>query len=159
MGTRHPNHRLVKIHRCFTILELADVLGVRPNTIRHWRHHGLAPIDDHRPMLFKGSVVVAFLKARREDAKQPCGPGKLYCLSCRSPQWPAGDLVEFTTATASTGTLCAVCPCCDRLMFRRATLARLAIVMPGFDVSVRQDESHLSEGRQPFVKRELAVSS
>jgi hypothetical protein len=36
MGTRHPNPRLAKIHRNYTVEEVANVFGVHRNTVRQW---------------------------------------------------------------------------------------------------------------------------
>ena len=36
MGKRHPNPRLIKIHRSYTVEEIAAVLGVHRNTVRQW---------------------------------------------------------------------------------------------------------------------------
>lgn len=34
MGKRHPNPRLAKIHRSYTVEEVAGVFGVHRNTVR-----------------------------------------------------------------------------------------------------------------------------
>jgi hypothetical protein len=65
MGKRHPNYRLVKIHRSYAVEEIAKLFGIHKNTVRCWVKHGLATIDDKRPMLILGHVLVAFLQARR----------------------------------------------------------------------------------------------
>ena len=36
MKRRHPNHRLVKIHRSYTVEEIATLFGVHKNTVSHW---------------------------------------------------------------------------------------------------------------------------
>ena len=54
MNARHPNQRRVKIHRPYTIEDLAATLNVHKNTIRRWAKDGLDPIDDRRPMMFRG---------------------------------------------------------------------------------------------------------
>ena len=63
MRRRRPNHRLVKIHRTYTVEEIVDLFGVHKNTVRHWVKDGLTTTDDKRPMLILGHVLVAFLKA------------------------------------------------------------------------------------------------
>ena len=65
MAKRHPNHRLVKIHRNYTVEEVASLLGVHRNTVREWVKRGLATIDRKRPMLIHGRDLAAFLQARR----------------------------------------------------------------------------------------------
>jgi uncharacterized protein YjcR len=51
MGKRHPNHRLVKIHRNYTVEDIANLFGIHKNTVRNWVKDGLATIDEKRPML------------------------------------------------------------------------------------------------------------
>ena len=67
MGKRYPNPRLVKIHRSYTVEEVARLLGKHKNTVRNWVKNGLATIDDKRPMLILGPDLVAFLRACRME--------------------------------------------------------------------------------------------
>ena len=54
MGKRHPNHRLVKIHRSYTVEEIASLFGIHKNTVRGWVKAGLPTCDNKRPMLILG---------------------------------------------------------------------------------------------------------
>ena len=90
MRKRHPNHRLVKIHRSYTVEEIAKLFGIHKNTVRGWVKSGLATSDDKRPMLILGHDLAAFLQARRVKNKRPCKPGEIYCVRCRAPKFPAG---------------------------------------------------------------------
>jgi hypothetical protein len=62
MGKRHPNWRLVKKSRNYTVEEIADLFGLHKNTVRAMRRDGLRPIDDRRPMLFLGGDVANLLR-------------------------------------------------------------------------------------------------
>ena len=95
MGKRHPNHRLVKIHRNYTVEEIASLFGIHKNTVRGWVKAGLPTCDDKRPMLILGRDLAAFLQARRTKNKQTCQPGEIYCVRCRAPKMPAGDMAEY----------------------------------------------------------------
>ena len=55
MSKRHPNPRLAKIHRNYTVEEVAGLYGVHRNTVREWVRRGLPTIDDRRPMLIVGT--------------------------------------------------------------------------------------------------------
>ncbi len=59
MRKRHPNHRLVKIHRSYTVEEIAHLFGIHKNTVRRWVKAGLAISDDKRPMLILGHDLAA----------------------------------------------------------------------------------------------------
>lgn len=83
---RHPNHRLAKIHRNYTVEEVTDLFGVHRNTVREWVKRGLPIIDTKRPMLILGQELGIFLKAHRTKNKQSCAPGEFYCLRFRAPE-------------------------------------------------------------------------
>lgn len=103
MATCTPNHRLLKIHRSYTVEEVASVLGVHRNSVRNWMRSGLDAIDHRRPTLILGSVLASFLKARRQGRKRPCGRGELFCLRCRSPRPPVGNAVSYIPRTPTFG--------------------------------------------------------
>ena len=48
MPAVRANPNRIKRHRSYTAGELAHCFGVHKNTVRHWRQHGLAPIDGNR---------------------------------------------------------------------------------------------------------------
>ena len=100
---RRPNPRLVKIHRNYTVDEVARTLGSHKNTVRSWIKQGLPTIDSRRPTLIHGLDVARFLETRRKAGKQSCGPGQIYCVKCRSPKSPAGGMVDYVSITATSG--------------------------------------------------------
>jgi hypothetical protein len=73
MGARHPNPRLVKIHRNYSVEDIARLFGVHKNTVRSWLKQGLAAIDDRRPTLILGRELMRFLQERRQGAGNPAG--------------------------------------------------------------------------------------
>jgi hypothetical protein len=135
MRKRHPNPRLVKIHRSYTVEEVAKLLGKHKNTVRNWIKDGLATIDDKRPMLILGHELVAFIKKRRAQNKQSCKPGELYCVRCRLPRFPAGNMAEYSPVTEKFGNLIAICPDCDSFMNRRVSLARIWEIFGNMDIT------------------------
>ena len=138
MPSRRVNPNVIKIHRCYTVGDLADRLGVHKNTVRNWQRNGLMPIDDCRPVLFQGAVIRDFLKAQNFSRKVPCGPGQFYCFRCREPRSPAGEMVDFLPVTERSGNLRAICESCGALMHRRASVNAIAAAMPGLAVQVVQ---------------------
>jgi hypothetical protein len=135
MGKRHSNPRLVKIHRSYTVEEVAKLLGKHKNTVRNWIKNGLATIDEKRPLLILGHDLVEFIKKRRAKNKQSCKPGQLYCVRCRVPKFPAGDFAEYSPVTEKFGNLIALCPDCDSIMNRLVSLARIKEVCGNLDVT------------------------
>ncbi len=155
MKKRHPNHRLVKIHRSYTVEEIAKLFGMHKNTVRHWVKEGLATIDDRRPMLILGPVLAAFLQARRVKNKRTCKPGELYCVRCRAPKWPAGNMADYTPITEKFGKLVAICPDCNTMMNRNVSMARIGEFLGKMDISFPEALRHIVERDEPSVNSDL----
>ena len=155
MGTRHPNPRLAKIHRNYTVEEIANLLGVHRNTVREWVKRGLPTSDQKRPFLVLGRDLRAFLQARRAKNKRPCQPGEMYCVRCRTPKAPAGDMADYQTVTETMGNLIGICPCCEAMMYRRVNLAKLKQVRGKLDITMPQALRHIRESAQPSVNSDL----
>jgi len=135
MRKRHPNYRLVKIHRSYTVEEIARLFNTHKNTVRRWVKEGLTTTDDKHPMLILGHVLASFLQARRAKNKQTCKPGELYCVCCRAPRLPAGSMAEYIPVNEKFGNLTAICPDCHSIMNRRVSLAKIDQICGGMDVS------------------------
>lgn len=151
MPARRINPYRVKLHRIYSVQELAECLGVHKNSVRLWQAAGLQAIDGNRPTLFTRNVVRAFLLARQSWRKRPCPPGMIYCFKCRAPSAPAMGMVEFTPGIASTGNLTALCATCGTAMHRRANASKIADIMPRLDVQIRQAPSRLIERAPPCL--------
>jgi excisionase family DNA binding protein len=136
MARRH-NGRRVKIHRSYTITEAAVVLGAHKHSVRRWIAAGLPTTDGRRPFLIHGEDIRAFLKAR-EPVKQPCRPGEFYCLRCKAPRRPAGDMADYIPKTASRGLLRGICPSCDRLIHRAVSLHTVEQKASGLTVTFQR---------------------
>lgn len=110
MGRRRFDPQLVKKNLSYSIEELAAVLAVHRNTITHWMRSGLLPIDEGRPVLFRGEAVRRFLLRRRE-AKARCGKGEFYCMHCKAVRQPAGVVVSGRSKTGHLirSATCAAC--------------------------------------------------
>jgi hypothetical protein len=149
MGTKHPNPRLAKIHRNYSVEELAGLFEVHKNTVRGWVRQGLTPIDDQRPTLIRGDETRRFLIERRAKAKQSCGPGRIYCLPCRAPKVPAGKMAELRSESGTNGSICGICPDCDRLIYRRVNPERLDAVQGDLDISIARAATRIEETARP----------
>lgn len=146
MSRRTANPSRVKIHRNYTVRELADHLGIHKNTVTHWQRHGLAPIERRRPYLFHGATVRAFLVSRNKARKRPCPTGMLYCFKCREPRRPAPTSIEFVLKHAGAGNLRAVCAECGTSMNRAVRQAAIPSVLPGSLVQITEVSPRLSGG-------------
>ena len=155
MKKRRPNYRLVKIHRNYTVEEIAKLFGIHKNTVRHWIKEGLETINDKRPILILGPVLKEFLQTRRLKNKQTCKPGELYCLRCRTPKLPAGKMADYTPVTEKFGNLVAICPDCNTIMNRRVSMARIGEFEGKVDINFTEAFRQLGERAKPSVNCDL----
>jgi hypothetical protein len=151
MPARRANPMRVKLHRSYSVPELALCCGVHKNTIRHWQAKGLEPVDSSRPALFQGATVRAFLAKAKASRKRPCPPGTLYCLRCRQPRKPALGMVDFVPITDSSGNIGAICETCETVMHRRARFADLGRIMPDCTVQITQRQIRLKGRGSPSL--------
>lgn len=155
MPVVRPNPRLAKIHRSYTVEEVAQLYGVHRNTVRAWIARGLPTVDGGRPVLVLGSHLAAFLKARRTANKRPCGPGEIYCLRCREPRRPSGGVVRYHPLTLTQGNLVGLCGCCGAGLNRRTSLAKLSLFLGDSQVTVKQAPRHIDESPQPSLNSDF----
>jgi hypothetical protein len=155
MGRRHPNPRRVKIHRNYSVDDVSRLFGTHKNTVRNWLRQGLETIDDQRPILILGAELARFLTRRRLSAKQKCGPGRIYCLPCREPKIPAGNIADCIQTSPVAGSLCGICPDCGRLIYRRVNLGRLASVRGNLEIATTMRRERLAESEKPIVNCDL----
>jgi hypothetical protein len=144
-----PNPMLAKLHRSYTVEEVARLYGVHRNTVRSWCKAGLPMIDDRRPTMIQGRALRAFHQNRRDKAKRPCGPGNLYCCKCRTPRAPAPGSAVFVSRRAGAGTLRAICAECGTRLFRQARAGDLRTIMPETAVRIVEAAGHIAECAPP----------
>lgn len=155
MKKRLHNPNLAKMHRSYTVEEAADLYGVFKGTVRNWIKAGLPVLDEKRPMLILSRDLAAFHQSRRTKNKQTCKPGEIYCICCRAPKTPAGNMADYRIITEKIGNLQAICPDCDRIINRRVSLARLAQVRGNLDITLPQALQRLIDSNHPSVNSDL----
>ena len=151
MSARRANPQRVKLHRSYTVPELATCLDVHKNTVREWQRGGLQPVDTNRPMLFQGGVVRAFQAKRNASRKRPGLPGTLHCFRCREPRAPAFGMLDYMATTALSGNLRAMCGTCGGMMHQCIRLADLPAKMPGLEVQFRQAPPRIMGSPSPSL--------
>jgi Helix-turn-helix domain len=155
MRKRRPNYRLVKIHRSYTVEEAARLFGTHKNTVRAWVKAGLPTSDSRRPTLVLGRDLADYLRARRTKNKSPCQPGEIYCVRCRAPKRPAGDMADYQPITASLGNLIGICPDCEGLIYRRASMAKVPEIQGNLDITFSEAERPLNESNFPSINSDF----
>jgi len=152
---RRFNPRRVKIHRSYTVGEVARMLQAHKNTVRAWLRDGLKPIDQRRPVLIQGGQLASYVDARRKRRRQPCRPGEFYCFRCRMPKAPAAGLADYLPVTPSSGNLTARCSDCGTRMYRRVALRKLGAVAGALEVALPQAQQRLTECADPSLNCDL----
>lgn len=112
-----PAAHRVRIHDVYTVAEAAEVTRTSRETVRRWIKEGL-PATAEKPFLIEGKDLKRWLLERRNASRRPLAPAEIYCLPCRNPKRPAGDLAELRPARGGQAMLTAICPDCERLMHR-----------------------------------------
>lgn len=135
MGKRF-NPNLAKIHRSYTIEEVAGLYGVHKNTVRGWIEKGLPLNDDKKPILILGSELRDFLQSKRNKNKQKCQPDEIYCVRCKSKQHLEKDLVEYEAINDSTGRLIAICPACECMINKYINLRGLELIQDKLGITI-----------------------
>ncbi len=110
-GRCNPNK--AKIHRSYTVEEMAYLYSAHKNTIRAWIKNGLPVCDNKKPLLVLGSDLREFIRVKNKKNKRKCRLYEMYCFRCKSPQKPAGNMVEYKPTTGATGRLTGFCSSCD----------------------------------------------
>lgn len=149
------NPNLVKIHRNYTVEEVAHLFSVHKNTVRMWVKDGLAVNDDKRPMLILGSVLKAYLQSKRQSNKRKCQPFEIYCLRCRVPQIPAANMVDYEPMNDHMGRLIGLCPSCDSIINKYCGVGKLDQLHSKLDITFPKALKHISESINPLLNSDF----
>jgi hypothetical protein len=122
----------IKQSNCYDPHEIARLLEIHPNTVRHWLKGGLQAIDGRRPTLVHGTVLRAFISERQKARRQKCGLGEFFCFRCRVPRSAWGDTADLATHTEKVARLTALCCVCETAMhrtIRREDISKIAALI------------------------------
>lgn len=140
-----PNPNLAKIHRNYTVQDVANLFSVHENTVRSWIKDGLQIIDNIRPLLILGSSLKQYLQTKRKRYKQKCRLFEIYCVRCRLPQIPLENMVDFEPINASTGRMIGLCPTCEGIINKYFKLAQLEQIQSKLDITMPNALKHINK--------------
>lgn len=132
---KRPDHRIVRSARSYTILEVAEVLGVSLGTVRGWVRSGLPAMVAQRPFLILGCELREFLDTRRSKFKAPLQVDELYCFSCKGARKPLGLMVDLHNQSAKTARLEGLCEVCGGSCSRIISRAQFGQFRSIFDAA------------------------
>lgn len=146
MQRRALDPRRIKTLRSYTVLEISELYGLHRHTVRRWLKTGLAPLEGRqRPSLVRGKELHRFISDMRAKRKRSCPAGTIFCVKCREPRAPGGNVAELVRLSETTGNLIGICPECDNMMYRRVSLRSLELILGRLDVSETDAEKRLRE--------------
>lgn len=158
-GKRTFNPLRAKIHRSYSIEEVARLYGVHKQTVRNWIEAGLPTLKSQRPHLITGCDLREFHERRRQQRKRKCRPGELYCLRCRTPQRPAGGMLDYIPMTLVSGNFRGICPTCDGFINRRVSLVKIDAAKGDCSVAYPHGQQRLSDPSEPSPDCHLEAAS
>ncbi len=150
---QNPNR--AKIHRNYTVDEAAILYSVHKNTVRLWIKDGLPLIDQKRPVLISGADLRQYLRNKRVSNKRRCQPYEIYCVRCRTPKRPAGNMADYEPLTADNGRLIGLCPDCGSIINRFVKFARLNENRGYLDITQTKQLKHISESDTLLVSSDF----
>ena len=134
---RRVDPRRIKIHRSYTVEQLAKVLSCHKNSVRLWLKQGLETLDDgKRPILIQGAVARRFLEAKRRSRKRRCKPHELYCLRCQEPRLPAALQARYQAVPGQAGMLKGSCSECGTQMYKRVAESSLVLLQTSLALQI-----------------------
>jgi len=145
------NPNLAKIHRNYTVEEVALLFGIHKNTVREWIKSGLPACSEQRPALILGYQLREFLQGKRQGRKRKCRLFEIYCLRCREPKRPAGNMVDYEPMKPDSGRLIGLCPDCEGLINRYTSTARLGPIREHLEVRVPKALEHIYKRSNALV--------
>ena len=138
---RRVDPRRIKIHRSYTVEQLAQLLGCHKNSVRLWLKQGLETLDDgKRPLLIQGSVARQFLETRRRSRKHRCQLHELYCLRCQEPRAPEALRAHYLVIPGQADLMSADCSVCAARMFKRVADNSLAALEQSLELKICEGE-------------------
>jgi len=134
-------NRIKSLHP-YTVDEAAEVSGVSPRTIRNWAANGLHVMDAEHPALIRGDDLKAYILSQRKSRKSKTAPNTIYCVRCRQPRKPAGDMADCIIKR-NRATLTALCSVCETVISKpvaKALVPEIALIL---DLTITQHEATL----------------
>lgn len=134
---KRPRYRILRSARSYTIMEVADVLGITTGTVRGWVRSGLPAMIARRPYLILGSELRDFLDSRRRKSKVALQDDELYCLRCKTARKPLGLMVDVHDQSVNMLRLKGLCEVCGGVCNRMISRTQISHFQRIFDVALK----------------------
>lgn len=101
-----------KIHRSYTMEEVANLYSINKRTVRNWIQDGLPVIKEKKPFLILGTELRIFIRQKNKSRKRKCKPNELYCFRCRKASLVEATSIHFLRESHGTGRVFGACLQC-----------------------------------------------
>lgn len=135
--------------------EAATVCGVHRGTIRNWLKKDLAALDDSRPILILGSVLRTYLERMRAKDRRPLKPSEIYCVKCRKPKIPFGNIADLEVNGDRLCNLIGICEHCETVIYRRVSLRKWRQSIGNLEITLPKALEQLVNGNDPSLNCDL----
>ena len=152
---RSMNPNKAKIHRNYTVEEIAGLFSVHKNTVRAWLKSGLPICNDRKPMLILGADLRAFLQEKNSKRKQKCQPWEMFCMRCRKPQTPLGGMADYVAENDVRGRLIGLCPTCEGGLNKYINFSAIGELGAKLDVALPRALNHLNKMDKPLLNSDF----
>lgn len=160
MAKRSFNPRLVKIHRTYQVVEIANLFGIHKNSVRVWIKQGLSRIDESKPYLIRGDRLRQFLEERRSKNKCKCQIDEIYCVKCRSAKKPFGNMVDYNQSIkGGISNIMGICPDCGSRIFRRTSERTFKLIQHRFEVTIPIAQQRINAVELAIVNSDLKTGA
>lgn len=139
----------IKIHRAYTVASLITLLEVNQNTVSNWVRGGLAPSDERKPYVFRGSVVKSFLDGRRKRSTSSLRPGEFKCFGCKAAVFPELSTIRDFTPRNSKHMFEAVCPDCSASVMKISSQSDRTVIEDCRNPNTSRDRLHEEQAAVP----------
>ncbi|MCQ8183695.1 helix-turn-helix domain-containing protein [Methylomonas sp. SURF-1] len=150
---QNPNR--AKIHRNYTVEEIAMLYAVHKNTVRLWIKDGLPTIDRKRPILIAGADLRRYWQSKRTCRKRKCQLFEMYCVRCKVTQRPAENMADYEPLNSDTGRLIGLCPDCGGIINKFVRFNRLDEIRGYLDITQTKALKHISDSNNPLVNSDF----
>ena len=146
--------RKIRLSKCYTVQECADLLAVSIGTIRAWIRSGLPTLEGGKPMLIAGDALKSWIKNRKAARKRKCQLDELYCCSCKQPRKAKIGTVAIVPRNSKTLFIRANCADCNAKMNQVGSLAKLSEIRVAFGLETLA-QVNLAGCENPSVNQHL----
>lgn len=138
MASRSAKRRLIKKNRLYTYEEASDLAGVTAATVRSWRSRGLQVMTASKPHYILGAALIAFLNLRKSKRSASMNLDQMYCFTCKEPQKPLCQIVDYIPINDSRGRLTGLCIVCEGALHRFVGKRDLGEFAQLYDLTIKK---------------------